>query len=173
MFLYSIMFCLRWCHYLGPWPGLTCPWWTLPDITTPWACWMVRLLQNIYVPWQNSLQYKECSIYSRKFNIIRNYFSKRSEMICFQYTLIRTEQSIYRIFTMDVKLCIKNTCINNIKKLYCLKMYLLKNQQDSIIRKTKNVQGWASVLFNWTFRSLRSFPFFIKERSNLSVFRSL
>ena len=26
-------------------------------------------------------------------------------------------------------------------------------------------QGWASVLFKRTFRSLRSFPFFIKERS--------
>ena len=36
------------------------------------------------------------------------------------------------------------------------------------------VQGWASVLFKRTFRSLRSFLFFIKERSDLCVlFRSL
>ena len=36
------------------------------------------------------------------------------------------------------------------------------------------IQGWASVLFKRTFRSLRSFPFFIKEHSNLCVlFRSL
>ena len=35
-------------------------------------------------------------------------------------------------------------------------------------------QGWASVLFKRTFRSLRSFAFFIKECSVLSVlFRSL
>ena len=35
-------------------------------------------------------------------------------------------------------------------------------------------QGWASVLFKRTFRSLCSFPFFIKERCVLSVlFRSL
>ena len=34
-------------------------------------------------------------------------------------------------------------------------------------------QGWASVLFKRTFRSFRSFPFFSKERSVLSVlFRS-
>ena len=30
-------------------------------------------------------------------------------------------------------------------------------------------QGWASVLFKRTFRSLRSFPFFIKERSDLCI----
>ena len=30
-------------------------------------------------------------------------------------------------------------------------------------------QGWASVLFKRTFQALRSFPFFIKERSNLCV----
>ena len=36
-----------------------------------------------------------------------------------------------------------------------------------------SLQGWASVLFKRTFRSLRSFAFFIKERSVLSVlFRS-
>ena len=35
-------------------------------------------------------------------------------------------------------------------------------------------QGWASVLFKRTFQSLRSFPFFIKERSDLCIlFRSL
>ena len=35
-------------------------------------------------------------------------------------------------------------------------------------------QGWASVLLKRTFRSLHSFPFFIKERSDLCVlFRSL
>ena len=35
-------------------------------------------------------------------------------------------------------------------------------------------QGWASVLFKRTFRSLRSFSFFIKERNDLCVlFRSL
>ena len=37
-----------------------------------------------------------------------------------------------------------------------------------------SIQGWASVLFKRTFHSFRSFPFFIKERSVLSVlFRSL
>ena len=35
-------------------------------------------------------------------------------------------------------------------------------------------QGWASVLFKRTFQSLRSFPFFMKERNDLCVlFRSL
>ena len=33
----------------------------------------------------------------------------------------------------------------------------------------ENIQGWASVLFKRTFRSLRSFAFFIKERSVLCV----
>ena len=37
-----------------------------------------------------------------------------------------------------------------------------------------DLQGWASVLFNRTFRSLRSFPFFVKKRNDLCVlFRSL
>ena len=45
----------------------------------------------------------------------------------------------------------------------------LLNFQNFICR----MQGWASVLFKGTFSSLRSFPFFIKERSVLSVlFRS-
>ena len=46
-----------------------------------------------------------------------------------------------------------------------------------ILSAQKNVtkrQGWASVLFKRTFGSLRSFPFFIKERIDLCVlFRSL
>ena len=33
----------------------------------------------------------------------------------------------------------------------------------------KSNQGWASVLFKRTERSLRSFPFFIKEQNNLCV----
>ena len=38
----------------------------------------------------------------------------------------------------------------------------------------KSNQGWASVLFKRTERSLRSFPFFIKEQNDLCVlFRSL
>ena len=37
----------------------------------------------------------------------------------------------------------------------------------------ENMQGWASFLFKRTERSLRSFPFFIKERNDLCVlFRS-
>ena len=32
-----------------------------------------------------------------------------------------------------------------------------------------SIQGWASVLIKRTFQSLRSFPFFYKERSDLCV----
>ena len=45
-------------------------------------------------------------------------------------------------------------------------------EQKPPVKKAGEVpfqQGWASILFKRTFRSLRSFAFFIKERSVLCV----
>ena len=66
-----------------------------------------------------------------------------------------------------------NKCIPDYWCVYIFCRYLLfECIQDK--REVTKTQGWASVLFKRTFRSFRSFPFFIKERFVLSVlFHSL
>ena len=52
--------------------------------------------------------------------------------------------------------------------------YFLIFIKTNCFPNTRFNQGWASVLFKRTFRSLRSFLFFIKEQNNLCIlFRSL
>ena len=53
----------------------------------------------------------------------------------------------------------KLQCSKNL--LNCLFFWTSKPYGNKLYK----LQGWASVLFKRTFRSLRSFPFFIKERS--------
>ena len=72
----------------------------------------------------------------------------------------------YIIITVDLQRC----C--GASGRFCKKVkYIIKTSYMYYVRDS---QGWASVLFKRTFRSLRSFPFFIKECSDLCVlFRSL
>ena len=45
----------------------------------------------------------------------------------------------------------------------------IKNERLYVAATPTTTQGWASVLFKRTFRSLRSFAFFLKECSVLCV----
>ena len=49
--------------------------------------------------------------------------------------------------------------------VYSIYIYIHFQPCDMLMILMYSAQGWASVLFNRMFRSLRSFPFFIKEHS--------
>ena len=114
----------------------------------------------------NHLNINMCTVY--KCNLSFTYHDHSIEYKLFRYKIPLKIFLRYRSICYTPPLyrthCYKNDISNFIKRGNIIFKFTYVSRE----------QGWASVLFKRTFRSLRSFAFFIKECSVLSVlFRSL